>query len=134
MHTMGYQWSKDLKGQYVDGHKREDVVEYRQKEFLPKFKEIEKRMREWAADNKEMVDAARSAGRRIVVWFHDESTFFANDRRLGRWVHVDETAKPQPKGEGASLMVADFVSADYGWLRSPDGKESARWLFKAGKN
>jgi hypothetical protein len=31
-------------------------------------------------------------------------------------------------------MVADLVSADYGWLRSPDGKEAARVLFKAGKN
>ncbi|KAI0285207.1 hypothetical protein BC826DRAFT_1109385 [Russula brevipes] len=30
-------------------------------------------------------------------------------------------------------MAADFVSADYGWLRSPDGKESARVLFRAGK-
>ncbi|KAI5993568.1 hypothetical protein EDD15DRAFT_2167169 [Pisolithus albus] len=30
-------------------------------------------------------------------------------------------------------MVSDFVSADYGWLRSPDGKEGARVLFKAGK-
>jgi hypothetical protein len=31
-------------------------------------------------------------------------------------------------------MVADIVSADYSWLRSPDGKEEARVLFKAGKN
>ena len=31
-------------------------------------------------------------------------------------------------------MVADLVSADYGWLHSPDGKEAARVLFKAGKN
>ncbi|KAF8124189.1 hypothetical protein EV363DRAFT_1178339 [Boletus edulis] len=31
-------------------------------------------------------------------------------------------------------MVADFVSADYGWLQSPDGKESAHILFKAGKS
>jgi hypothetical protein len=31
-------------------------------------------------------------------------------------------------------MVADFVSADYGWLRSPDGKEAAQVIFKAGKN
>ncbi|KAG2358253.1 hypothetical protein BDR07DRAFT_1295496 [Suillus spraguei] len=30
-------------------------------------------------------------------------------------------------------MVANFVSADYGWLRSRDGKESARVLFKAGR-
>jgi len=31
-------------------------------------------------------------------------------------------------------MVADFVSADFGWLQSPDGKKSARRLFKPGKN
>jgi len=30
-------------------------------------------------------------------------------------------------------MVADFVSADFGWLRSPDGMETARIIFKAGK-
>ena len=30
-------------------------------------------------------------------------------------------------------MVADFVSADYEWLQSPNGDESARVLFKAGK-
>jgi hypothetical protein len=37
------------------------------------------------------------------------------------------------KGEGASLMIADFVSADYGWLRSADGLKEARDIFKAGK-
>jgi len=31
-------------------------------------------------------------------------------------------------------MVAHFVSADYGWLQSPDGKETACVHFKAGKN
>jgi len=51
-----------------------------------------------------------------------------------RWVHKDEAATPYAKGKGASQMVADLVSADYGWLQSPDGKEEARVLFKAGKN
>lgn len=41
---------------------------------------------------------------------------------------------PYAKGEGASQMVADLVSADHGWLRSPDGKEEAHVFFKAGKN
>lgn len=31
-------------------------------------------------------------------------------------------------------MAADLVSADYGWLRSPDGQKAARVLFKPGKN
>ena len=40
---------------------------------------------------------------------------------------------PYAKGEGVSLMVADFVSANYRWLRSLDGSQQARVLFKAGK-
>ena len=31
-------------------------------------------------------------------------------------------------------MVADFVSADYGWLCSRDGTQSARIVFRPGKN
>lgn len=31
-------------------------------------------------------------------------------------------------------MIADFVSADYGWLQSTDGKNSARVIFRPGKN
>lgn len=31
-------------------------------------------------------------------------------------------------------MPTDFFSAEYGWLRSRDGKRSARVLFRAGKN
>jgi hypothetical protein len=87
-------------------------------------------MQSW--DDDEFCKAALN-GRPLVVWVHDESVFYANDRRTERWVKSDKTAKPRAKGEGASLMVADFVSADYGWLRSPDGKESARVLFKPGK-
>ena len=56
-------------------------------------------------------------GRWIVIWVHDESTFYANDRHVLHWVHSSESAKPYAKGEGASQMVADFVSPDYGWLR-----------------
>ncbi|KAF9224386.1 hypothetical protein BS17DRAFT_702711, partial [Gyrodon lividus] len=62
---------------------------------------------------------------------HNESTFYANDRQKMGWVHKSEGAIPQAKGEGASLMVAHFVSANYGWLESLDGKESACVLFKA---
>ncbi|KAG1785104.1 uncharacterized protein HD556DRAFT_1314544 [Suillus plorans] len=51
-----------------------------------------------------------------------------------RWIHKNTSAIPYAKVEGASLMVADFVSADHSWLQSPDGKESAWVLFKAGKS
>jgi hypothetical protein len=69
-----------------------------------------------------------------VVWFHNESTFYTNNWRVSCWVHKNKDLKPYAKGEGPLQMVADLVSADYGWLQSPDGAEEARVLFKAGKN
>ena len=133
MHKLRYRWTKKPSGQYVDGHERPDVVAYRQNVFLPAWKALEPLMRSWEETPEGMVEIPVN-GRAVVVSVHDESTYYANDRRTVRWVHEDETAKPRAKGKGASMMVADFVSADYGWLRSPDGKETARVLFRARKN
>ena len=137
MGQMGYRWTKEPKGQYQDGHERADVVEYRQKNFLPAWDKFEGRMRVWTDDTMHLkVDddpSSRLTIRNTVVWFHDESTFYAHDRRLQCWFHKTEGPKPRPKGEGISLMVAHFVSADYGYLQSPDTTETARVLFKAGK-
>jgi hypothetical protein len=130
MKKLDYRWAYDPKGQYVDGHEREDVVAYRQNVFLPRWANIKAWTRDWSNGQPDPLPHER----KVVVWFHDESTFYANDRRVACWVHKDEAAKPYAKGEGASQMVADLVSADYGWLRSPDGEEEARVLFKAGKN
>ena len=135
MRVMDYRWTKNPQGQFVDGHEREDVVEYRQLVFLPFWKNMEPSMRSWTKNIEDArpVTGPGMSAPHIIVWHHDESTFYANDRRKIRWVHSGETAVPYAKGEGASLMVADFVSADYGWLRSPDGTREARVLFKAGK-
>jgi hypothetical protein len=72
--------------------------------------------------------------KRVIVWFHDKSVFYAHDRRKKGWYHKDAPAKPYAKGEGASLMIVHFVSADFGWLTSPDGTRSAIRVFKLGKN
>ncbi|EPQ50851.1 hypothetical protein GLOTRDRAFT_108476 [Gloeophyllum trabeum ATCC 11539] len=118
-------------GQYVDGHEREDVTTYRQEIFLPTIAELEWNLRRWKDGIEEMTGEKLPRNRRTVIWWHDESTFYAHDRRLIYWVPKDATAVPRQKGEGASLMVADFVSADYGWLRFE--QEEARVLFRADK-
>jgi hypothetical protein len=133
MNKMGYQWTKKPSGQYVDGHERPDVVYYRQSVFLPAWAEFNYQTQLWTTENEEIVNEALASGRVLVVWFHDESMFYANDQRVICWVHIGEKAVPWTKGKGASLMVADFVSANYGWLTSSDGKQSTRVLFKAGK-
>jgi len=129
---MGYRWTYDPKGQYCDGHEREDVVNYRNQNFLPEMAKFHLRTTRWTSKDGEQVDPPEGT-RWLVVWYHDESTFYAHNRRCKRWVHRNEKAKPYTKGEGHSLMVADFFSPDYGWLRSRDGKKSTRVLFRAGK-
>ncbi|TFK39602.1 hypothetical protein BDQ12DRAFT_722440 [Crucibulum laeve] len=118
--------------QYADGHERSDVINYQQNEFLPAWQRLDKWTQKWTSVDF-MHDGTASIGNPVVIWYHDESTFYANDHHRKRWVHKTEKAVPYAKGEGASMMVADFVSADYGWLRSPEGTESARVLFKGGK-
>ncbi|THV01839.1 hypothetical protein K435DRAFT_654565 [Dendrothele bispora CBS 962.96] len=134
MHKLGYRFVRNHRGQYVDGHERDDVVCYRQSIFLPKWYSFEERMRAYGNESSDESIPHNPSQRPVVVWFHDESIFYAHDRRKSRWVAQDESPTPYAKGEGHSLMVADFVSADYGWLRSKDGKRSARVIFRPGKN
>jgi hypothetical protein len=132
LNRLGYRWSAPKKGQYADGHEREDVVYYREQVFLPHWRKIEPHMASWSKDNEET--GPRMPGPEVITWFHDETIFYAHDRRKKGWYHKDAPAKPYAKGEGSSLMIADFVSAKFGWLRSPDGKRSARRVMKPGKN
>jgi hypothetical protein len=134
MAKMGYWWLKKPGGQYIDGHERSDVVYYHQTVFLPAWAELNRQTRAWTLDNQEIANEALASGQILVVSFHDVSTFYVNDQCIVWWVHKGETAVPHTKGEGALLMVADFVSADYAWLRSADGSKSTHVLFKAGKN
>ncbi|KAJ7685853.1 hypothetical protein B0H17DRAFT_836063, partial [Mycena rosella] len=118
MKKMGYRWRKEPKGMYSDGHERADVVHYRQNVFLPRWRELEARSRWWnSAYTDEEIDfearmraymSSAIDARVVVIWRHDESTFYANDRRELRWVHNTEKAAIKVKGEGASQMVGDF--------------------------
>ena len=134
MKCLGYRWTTTLSGQYVDGHERHDIVDYRQKTFLPQWMSIKEHTRKWTEDQKQEMVGEQPQACCVVVWFRDESTFYANDQRKLCWVHKNETAVPCAKGEGASLMVVDFVSADYGWLCSPDKTKEARVFFRTRKN
>jgi hypothetical protein len=127
-----YRWTINLKGQYVDRHEHDDVVAYQQLIFLPAWSKIKSQTQDWTTSQPQPPPPPHR--QTTVIWFHDKLTFYVNDRKVKRWVHVNETAKPYAKGEGPSQMVANMVSADYGWLHSPDGSEAAQVLFKASKN
>jgi len=73
-------------------------------------------------------------GKMVIPWLNDEVIFYVNDCTPHGWYHKDSLAKPFTKGEGAFLMIGEFVSAKFGWLQLPDGKQNAHIIMKPRKN
>jgi hypothetical protein len=74
---LGYQWKGAKKGQFVDGHKRDDVVYYRDTIFLLQLRKYQEHTRKWDRDN--MPEFGPLPGRRVIIWYHDETIFYAHD-------------------------------------------------------
>ncbi|KAF9508926.1 hypothetical protein BS47DRAFT_1373594 [Hydnum rufescens UP504] len=126
---MGYHWQKEWKGQYSNGHKREDVTQYHQSVFLPTMAEYTKSMQKWDDEGNEEVPMLPPE-KWTIVWFHDESIFYAHDRHKVRWVHNSKSAKPYAKGDGASLMVADFPGKNHdGYFSNEEVLQQATWAM-----
>lgn len=138
MHQLGFRWMKTPHGQYIDGHERADVTAYRQNSFLPRLAELD-RDAPYYDPNNDLTSVpppfpiCGPKNRPLLYLYHDESTFYAHDRREKYWVSPNEKAVPKKKGEGKSLMVADMICPEFGWFRSKDSKRSARVIFRAGK-
>ncbi|TRM55594.1 hypothetical protein BD626DRAFT_577096 [Schizophyllum amplum] len=128
---LGYRFAVAKKGMYTDAHERADVVYHRDAVYLPRLAELQKRS--YYYENDSTLCMNHVEGKRVVIWYHDESIFYAHDRQRKYWYHKDSTAEPYKKGEGASFMIADYFSADFGWLRGSKG-ESARHTMRPGKN
>ena len=64
---IGFRFTVEPSGQYIDGHGCSDVVDYRQNIFLPRWKKIEPRLRAWSLDGNESVFGEHLQPQRIVV-------------------------------------------------------------------
>ncbi|KAJ7118185.1 hypothetical protein C8R44DRAFT_625831, partial [Mycena epipterygia] len=114
--NLDWQFGHRKNGMYVDGHEREDVVAYRTAFVKRWLEQYEPRMVEY--DNNRNVKKTpvgyvlerkfRGQPFRLILVTHDESTFYANDCRKVGWISKTGKNKPQPKGEGESIMVSDF--------------------------
>ncbi|KAF8306894.1 hypothetical protein DL93DRAFT_2043508, partial [Clavulina sp. PMI_390] len=133
LRSLGYRRQYASKGQYVDGHERSDVVHYRQIVYIPALGIYAPRAATYSWAGNINLPQLEPGQKHVIIWYHDESIFYAHDRKHKMWVHKDAGAQPYQKGEGLSLMVANFVSADFGWLAAPDGR-TAQQVFRPGKN
>jgi hypothetical protein len=123
---LDWRYGLKKKGMYIDGHERDDVVAYR-KAFCKRWKEYEKRMviHDYSGNViREPTYFAVPQGLRfrLIVVTHDESTFYARDRRKAYWQNTKAVPKPERKGEGESLMVSEFLTSEWGRLIDQDGE------------
>jgi len=81
-------WTRTVlrKGVYMDGHERADVVEYREKVFLPKMKEFERRMARYEGPELMRIEPNLLPGEReLIAEFQDESCCQGNDHKTTAW-------------------------------------------------
>jgi hypothetical protein len=144
------------KGVYMDGHEREDVVHYRQEEFLPATLKFEKLMVHYVAPDLTRVEPKLKPGEQeIIPLFHDECCFHANDDPNCTWycllslAHIcnmltffnrlntkEGQTVLRKKGRGRLIHVSDFLIPECGRLviRDGDGNviEDARIIIYPG--
>ena len=126
LQKLDWRYQSARNGMYIDGHEREDVVAYRQA-FVERWKTYDLRFHRWDNDGRELprpngFPVPDGFPFRLVLVTHDESTFYQNDHRKIAWAQKTSRPTPQPKGEGQSIMISDFLTSEWGRLR--DGDES----------
>lgn len=114
LNRLGYKWKEVQKGVFFYGHKREDVVEYREtfldemKALLPYFVEFSEDGSILPKDYSKDCAVGGPNKRPIIMITHNESTFSANDGQRKVWTQ-DGNGILQPKGRGKEIMVSDFL-------------------------
>jgi len=128
----GWEFRVERKDVYYDGHERPDVIEYRQ-DFLNEILELEKWMSKPLDDNIMILEepVLDVNEKRHILITHDESIFYANDRKKTYWGPVGH--QPLRKKEaGLSLHVSDFLTEVDGHLKFEE--EEACVMMKLGIN
>ena len=130
LHQLGFEIITPRKGIFIDGHEREDVAEYR-KIFLRRMVKIgflhftnaptESSQKVLPTDIDPPTLERRS---KTVIFFHDESTFSANEDQNVMW-GVKGQKMIKPKSKGAGIMVSDFIDAFQGFLALTDDEYEA---------
>ena len=137
LHHLGFEIITPRKGIFIDGHEQEDVVDYR-KVFLRRMVKIGfihfTNAPTESAQNALPTDIdPPSLDRRskTVVFFHDESTFSANEDQNVMW-GVGGQKMIKPKSRGAGIMVSDFIDEFDGFLALTEAQYDAAKVSNPG--
>jgi hypothetical protein len=126
LQKLDWRYQRTRNGMYIDGHEREDVVAY-QRGFVERWKTYDMCFHRWDDNGHELprpngFPVPDGLPFRLVLIMHDESTFYQNDQHKIVWAQKTSRPTPQPKGDGQSIIVSDFLTSEWGCLC--DGNES----------
>ncbi|KAF7308048.1 hypothetical protein MKEN_01167100 [Mycena kentingensis (nom. inval.)] len=130
MAKFGWKYQEHKKALYFDGHERPDVVEYRQKEFIPKLRAHRARLVEYVVGE---VDRLVQKGHGVagtgslVLCSHDEMTCQAHDGKAKSWGPAGEQPL-RKKGKGRGLHYSGVIASTCGHLKD------AGQVMEYGKN
>jgi hypothetical protein len=87
---LGFYKSEVKKGVYIDRHKQEDIVAYRQEVFLPLMAELDSYTRQYLERDDgtwQVIKPSLPLGvKRHVMYFHDKSCFYGHDYKKIIWL------------------------------------------------
>lgn len=113
---LGWRHSRIHKSVYMDGHERSDVVAYRQDFFLPQMAQFRQRMAKYEGVELTYTPPALNNGEKeVILLFHDECCFQANDQHSHAWLHDGEPPL-RKKSRGCLIHVSDFLNPENGRL------------------
>ena len=144
LHKLGFSPSSTKKGVYIDGHERQDVVDYR-KPFLKKMEILETTHAQppRASNEAQVITESDSSKKQLVMIYHNESIFHSNEDQGWAWAQKwGQQIKSKRQGRG--IMISDFIEEYNGYLRfddteyetakciNPNVKKEAHFLLKYG--
>ena len=118
LHHLGFRPQSHKKSIYIDGQERGDVVEYR-KLYIRKLEILSTTHLPppLCEDGLTALQTGNaSATKHLVLIFHDESSFHANEGQSVMWAEEGRVLI-RPKNQGRGLMVSDFVTEYDGLLQ-----------------
>jgi hypothetical protein len=128
LNRMEWRYGKVRRGMYIDSHKRDDMVAYRTG-FVERWRTLyAPQMITYNNGGSTAFTPITIPGQdpcfQLILVTHNESTSYAYNRRKSKWNAPSRLSGPdtEHKGDGASIMVSDFLTADWGRLVDNKGK------------
>ena len=116
LHKLGFSPKSSKKGLYFDGHESGNVVEYR-KLYLRKHEILQSTHLPppacFSGQTEESIGNVNSE-KRLVLIYHDESVFQANDAQSWQWAEENKITL-RPKTQGRGLMISNFIKSMEGY-------------------